>query len=69
MNKIIVLAGSRQQFEDYLDKNGLTDSEAIYGYEPERLMGIEAREVITIGTFFERKDAVQLLELAESRIR
>jgi len=40
--KIIVLAGSREQFENYLEENGLTDSDAIYGYEPLRLYGIRA---------------------------
>lgn len=68
MNKIIVLAGSREQFERYLDENGLTDSEAVYGYEPIRIMGIKASRVEVVGTFWERKDATKLKELADSRI-
>ena len=67
--KIIVLAGSREQFERYLDEKGLTDSEAVYGYEPYVLMGIEAKEVVTFGTFYERNDAIKLEELAKSRIK
>lgn len=66
--KIIVLAGTREQFERYLDENGLTDYEAIYAYEPERLYGIRASKIEIIGTFWERKDADKLKELAENRI-
>jgi len=69
MKKIIVLAGSREQFEDYLANNGLTDSEAIYGYLPERIYGIEASKVEIIGTFWDRKDAGKLYELALSRVK
>lgn len=69
MKKIIVLAGSMQQFENYLDENGLTDSEAVYGFEPEIIYQIEASRVETVGTFFERKDASELYRLAQSRIR
>lgn len=69
MKKIIVLAGSRQQFEEYLAENGLTDSEAVYGYHPERMMGIEASKVVEIGTFYERNDRYELRKLADSRIR
>jgi hypothetical protein len=67
--RIIVLAGTRQQFENYLAENGLTDSEAVYGYEPERIYGITASKVEVVGTFWERKDAGKLYELANSRIR
>jgi hypothetical protein len=67
-NQIIVLAGSRQQFEDYLDKNGLTDSEAVYGYDARSVYGIKASRVEVIGTFWERNDASKLKELADSRV-
>lgn len=69
MKKIIILAGNRQQFEDYLEDNGLTDSQAVYGYEPDRILGIEASWVEVIGTFWERKDAVELRNLALTRVR
>lgn len=68
MNKIIVLAGSRKQFEDYLNKNSLTDSEAVYGCEPQRLFGIRASKVEVVGTFWERNDAARLKELADTRV-
>jgi hypothetical protein len=68
MNKIIVLAGNREQFESYLNENGLTDSDAIYGYDPIRLYGIRASKVEVIGTFWERKDASKIKEVADSRV-
>ena len=67
--KIIVLAGSREQFEHYLDENGLTDSEAVYGYDIHVLRGIEASRVVEIGTFYERNDSYNLKREAESRVR
>jgi len=69
MKKIIVLAGSRQQFKDYLARNGLTDSQAVYGYEENILRGFEAEKVEAVGTFWERDDAVDLYEIAQSRVR
>lgn len=67
--KIIVLAGNREQFERFLDENGLTDSEAIYGYEPSVIYGIDASRVEVVETFWERQDAAELKELADSRVR
>lgn len=67
--KIIVLAGSRIQFEDYLDDKGLTDTEAIYGYCADIIRGIEARRVEIIGTFWDRKDASELKREADARVR
>lgn len=66
--KIIVLAGSREQFERYLDENGLTDSQAVYGWCAERILGIQASKVEKIGTWYEVKDHHELERLAESRI-
>ena len=68
MKKIIVLAGSRQEFEDYLDELGLTYSDALYGYDARSLMGQEFSRVEVVGTFWERNDAGKLKDLAESRI-
>lgn len=67
--KIIVLAGTHQQFEEWLNENGMTDSQAVYGYHPDRIRGIQASKVVTTGTFWERKDAGDLEELALTRIR
>ena len=65
---IIVLAGNRMEFERYLDTNGLTDSEALYGFEPEKIMGIRASKIEVVGTFWDRKNADKLYELAKTRI-
>jgi len=69
MSKVIVLAGSREQFEEYLDKSGLTDNEAVYGHCPDVLAGITASKVVEIGTFYERSDAYELRQFAETRLR
>ena len=69
MKQIIVLAGNREQFENYLAENGLTDSEAVYGYFPDSIMGVDASEVVKVGTWYERKDAYDLERLALSRVR
>ena len=69
MKKIIVLAGNRREFEFFLDYNGMTDSEAVYGYCPEIMAGIEANIVEITGTFWDLKNAGKLEEYARSRIR
>lgn len=69
MRKIIVLAGSRIEFEGYLNSMGMTDNEALYGYMPDVMAGVEASKVEIIGTFWDRKDANKLKEFAESRIK
>ena len=69
--KIIVLAGNRREFNNYLDEKGLTNfaGNYIYGAEPHNIMGIEAEKVEVIGTFWDRKDALIMEREAKSRIR
>lgn len=67
--KIIVLAGHREEFEQYLSDCGLTDSEAVYGWCPDVMAGIEASKVVEIGTFYKHKDAYKLREFARTRVR
>ena len=67
--KIIVLAGNRMQFERYLDENGLTDSEAIYGWCADVLRGVIASKVVEYGTYYEKADAFELKREAKSRVR
>jgi hypothetical protein len=69
MKKIIILAGTREEFERYLDSMGMTDSEAVYGFDMERIQGFEASKVEVIGTFWQRKNANKLFELANTRVR
>lgn len=66
--KIIILAGSRQQFEKYLDDNGLTNTQAIYGFDESAIAGIQAQRVVIVGTFWERNDGKKLLKLAKERV-
>lgn len=69
MKKIIILAGNRGQFENYLDDNGLTDSEAVHGWSPEVLIGIEASKVEVVGTFWrDKKDAGKIYDFALARV-
>ena len=69
MKQFIVLAGSRREFEDFLNEQGLTDSEALYGYMPDVIAGVETERVVEVGSFRERKDAEKLREFADTRIR
>jgi len=67
--KIIIIAGHRLEFENYLNQRGLTDSEALYGWCDEVMAGVEAKDVITIGTWYEDDKNYDLLEFAKTRIR
>lgn len=65
MEKICILAGNREQFEHYLGAYGMTDSDAFYAYDESRLRGEHFSKVIIIGTFEERRDSIELREMAE----
>lgn len=65
--KLCILAGNREQFEHYLGSHGLTDSQAFYAYDERRLYGEKFSKVITIGTFEERRDSIDLRNIAEQR--
>lgn len=69
MKKIIILAGTKQQFDSYCRVNELNMESAVYGHSFESIQGVEASKVEVIGTFWDRKDASELKELADSRIR
>ena len=69
MKKIIILAGNFEQFNRALEERGLTDREAVYGYCPNVMRGIEASEVIEVGTFYEHPRAFELREEALYRVR
>lgn len=66
--KTIVLAGNHQEFERYLNDNGLTTRDAIYG-DHNHMAGVEAAKVVVYGTFWDRKDATELERFAKTRIR
>lgn len=65
---IFVLAGHREEFERYLNENGLTDSEAKYIYEPQQTWGRIPTEVVVVGPFYDRKDAHKLKDAAMERL-
>lgn len=67
--KIIVLAGSRQQFEHYLRENNLTEKDAVYGRSLDSIRGINASRVVETGTCWENKDYYELRREAINRIR
>lgn len=71
MKRIIVLAGSLEQFERYMRSKSLTDNREAYIYtsRPHNIYSVEAKRVDIIGTFWERDDAIELEKLAKSRIR
>ena len=69
MQKVLILAGNREQYEQWLADNGRTRQTAFYCYDKERIIGVEVSSVLTIGTFWERKDAYELFQLAQTRIR
>ncbi len=64
----IVLAGNLTQYNHFLEEQGHTDTDCIYG-QANTMRGIIARDVVEYGTFYERSDANELRELAKSRIR
>ena len=69
VEKIIILAGNREQFERYIENNNLNHNETVYADGQVKVRGIEASKVITVGTWYEKSNAFELEELAKSRIR
>ena len=68
--KTIVIAGNHREFGNFLN---IIEPERRDDYVEadfaQKIMGIEASKVITIGTWYERKDSWDIKELADSRIR
>ena len=66
---IIVIAGSREQFHNWLDFLSPTDDNNYINAEfPSKIQGCRARAIIEIGTAGDRKDYEQIKEVALSRI-
>lgn len=62
----MVLAGNREQFEYYLAENGLTDSEAIYVFEPLSIMGRgHDYEIVKYGTYYDDPRILELEKMLE----
>ena len=69
MKRTVILAGDHKQYKNFIIGNHMDEDKYFYGGVPQNLFGQELRDIITIGTFFERKDANKMLELAKTRIR
>lgn len=74
MNKIIVLAGSWDEFNRYMIKIGENpkklNGKYLYGRRREDILGIEVSDVEVVGTFWKNTSAREgLYEEAISRIR
>lgn len=70
MKKIIVIAGSYEEFNHYkrfFEKEW--QEKLVYAVNAHSLYGIEAEKIVYTGTFYKRKDFRVLEELAKSRIR
>lgn len=63
--KIIVLAGTQEQFECFAKG----DKTYISGYSAHHLRGYTADQVIEIGTFYKREDADELRQIAQMCVR
>ncbi len=66
---ICILAGSRKEYEQWLDDNGHTSASAVHGYDRERIQGHEFSEVKIVGTFGRRKDASEIRQFALAFVR
>ncbi len=66
--KLIILAGNKSQFDEYVMYRGFPEGYAVYGYDSRSVRTVRASNVEIIGTFWNKPDASQLLELANSRI-
>lgn len=68
-DKIIVLAGSQREFEEYKEKTLESRKDHLcYAYNESTLFGIRAKEVVIYGTAHERKNFWNLKKIAESRL-
>jgi hypothetical protein len=66
---IAVLAGSRRQFDDFVQERGIAPHEAVYVDEPQRAYGAHFSGIMLVGTWYMRDGAWALEALVRSRIR
>jgi hypothetical protein len=67
--KLIILAGNHIEYLNWLKENDINPEETIYGSNEKTIKSVNASEVITVGSFWDRIDCLTLRDLAESRIR
>lgn len=62
--KKMVLAGHREEYERYLDENGLTDSDAVYVYDERSFRGHgHSYEIVRYGTYYTHPKYYELEQL------
>jgi hypothetical protein len=67
---IIVVAGNHREFGYFLSTIPIGGRQKyVEASYPERIRGLVAEKVITVGTWYERKDGYDILEEANSRVR
>jgi hypothetical protein len=67
MKQICVLAGDYKQYQEWLRKNKLTPHEAFFADDCETTRGMEISKIIITGTFFERRDSLELYKIAQKK--
>lgn len=69
--KTLVLAGNYAQYINFCKEKGLHSKNDQYYHAswPGQIQGHTFCDIEIIGTFWDRKDARDLLELAQSRVR
>jgi hypothetical protein len=68
--KIIVIAGTHRQYGEFLATQPIEErGKYIEGERMEKMAGVITESVMTIGTWYDRKDRHEAIEFAESRVR
>lgn len=65
---LAVLAGSYEQYHNYLTKCGIKTEDAIYIKGPGDIHGRRFRAVVAIGTCYQIPDFLKLLSLAKENL-
>lgn len=69
--KTIVIAGNRQEFENLLKLASSAEEAVKYVYAGnfQDIAAIAAKEILEIGTYYERPDYHEIRKLARSRVQ
>lgn len=69
MKPIAILAGTRNEYEAWLDANGHTSKTAVHCFTREIIQSHEFNRIEEVGTFWKRKDARDLYQTAMTHVR
>lgn len=68
--KKLVLAGNFEQFRMFMSQpTAANDDTFVFADTPEKIYAQEADEIVTLGTFWDKPNAMKLYKLAETRIK